>query len=364
MQDREERLFQEALDWKLPKASEKTLREIQKNWDETAIPLDSLGQFQKLLTKIGVILDCPRPKVQKSAVLVFCSDNGVVEEGISQCGQEVTKAVALNMGKGMSSVNRMADCCGSKVMVFDVGMNCEENIPGVVCKKIAKGTNNFRKMPAMTKAQALQGILEGMELVKKCKEDGYRILATGEMGIGNTTTSSAITAALLGVSADRVTGKGAGLSAEGVERKIAIIEEAISKYDLYHKDPLEVLCCVGGFDLAAMTGVYLGGARYRMPIVLDGVISQAAALVAERLKPGCVEYMIPSHGSREPASGVILNELGLLPVLQADMALGEGTGAVMMLSLLQMAEAVYREEFTFEAISVKQYERFSEENEE
>jgi nicotinate-nucleotide--dimethylbenzimidazole phosphoribosyltransferase len=197
-----------------------------------------------------------------------------------------------------------------------------------------------------------------MELVRMCKEKGYTLLATGEMGIGNTTTSSAVAAALLGCEVEAITGRGAGLSREGLNHKIEVIKTALRKYELKQDEPLRALETVGGLDLAGLVGVFLGGAVYHIPVVLDGVISAVAALTAERLVPGVKNYMIPSHAGKEPATEKILQELSLQPVIRADLALGEGTGAVMMFALLDMAMALYDSTTTFQAARIEQYERY------
>ena len=196
-------------------------------------------------------------------------------------------------------------------------------------------------------------------MVGQLKARGFRILGTGEMGIGNTTTSCAVAAALLKKPVSTMVGSGAGLSNEGLSRKRKIIEEAIARYDLYEADPMTVLCCVGGFDLAALVGTMIGGAYFGMPIVLDGVITEAAALVAVRMLPRVREYLIASHEGKEPAARVILAELGLRATIYADMALGEGTGAVMSMAQLDTVLALYRKPLDFADLSIDAYQRFS-----
>ena len=194
-------------------------------------------------------------------------------------------------------------------------------------------------------------------MVRECKERGYGILATGEMGIGNTTTSSAVAAALLDCDVAKVTGRGAGLSDDKLVHKRKVVAEALEKYELRRADALRILITVGGLDIGGLAGVCIGGALYHVPIVLDGVISMTAALLAERIVPGTREYLIPSHKGKEPAVDLLMKELGLEPVIDGGMALGEGTGAVMMLSLLDMALAVYRDRTTFSDIRIEKYER-------
>jgi len=332
-------------------------KQVCKNWDSIAKPLDGLGRFETLIARIGAITGTDHVDISKKAVVILCADNGIVEEGVSQSGQEVTAAVARSMGQGQSSVGQMAKAVGADTIPVDIGIHSEEQIPGVLSKKVRCGTRNFRKEPAMTEAEVLHAIAVGMELVHECKENGYQILATGEMGIGNTTTSSAAAAALLKCSADQVTGRGAGLNDMGFAKKQKVIEDAIQNYELYEADAFTILQTVGGLDLAGLVGVCIGGARDHIPIVLDGFISMVAALLAERLVPGTKEYYIPSHIGKEPAIRLLAEELQLEPIIDGNMALGEGTGAVMMFALLDVALRVYQARTTFKEIEIEQYER-------
>lgn len=331
---------------------------VRRNWDSLAKPLDGFGEFEHIFAKIGAITGNPKVPIEKKAVLVMCADNGIVEEGVSQSGQEVTAKVAEAMGAGKSSVCRLAAYAGADVIPVDVGIAGKSEIRGIWKKKIRYGTRNFLKEPAMTEEEVLAAIETGIEMAAFCKESGYELLATGEMGIGNTTTGSAVAAALLGCLAGQITGRGAGLSDEGLLRKTEVIRQGLKKYDDVKEDALQILACLGGLDIAALCGVYIGGAIARLPVVMDGMISAVAALTAERLVPGVKEYLLPSHQSREPASGRILRELGLRPVLSADLALGEGTGALLMLGLLDMVHAVYEHKTTFADIAMEPYTRF------
>ncbi|MDE7428989.1 MAG: nicotinate-nucleotide--dimethylbenzimidazole phosphoribosyltransferase, partial [Lachnospiraceae bacterium] len=327
--------------------------------DRIAKPLDGMGRFESLTARIGAILGTEEIDIAKKAVIIMCADNGIVAEGVSQSGQEVTAAVAAQMGRGDSSVGKMAAVIGADTIPIDIGIHSSEPIPGVLDRKICCGTRNFKKEPAMTGEETARAINTGIEMVAVCKGKGYRILATGEMGIGNTTTSSAVTAALLRCKAEEVTGRGAGLCEEKLRRKGEIITEAIEKYELYAAEPFRVLETVGGLDIAGLVGVCIGGAVYHLPVVLDGVISMAAALLAERLVPGTKKYLIPSHKGKEPAVEMLKEALGLEPVIDGELALGEGTGAVMMLSLLDMALCIYHGGTLFSNIEVNQYERYS-----
>lgn len=333
-------------------------RKIKSNWDAIAKPLDGMGKFESMTAQIGAILEDEKIDISKKAVIIMCADNGIVAEGISQSGQDVTRLVAENMGKGQSSVGRMAAFAGADTIPVDIGINDPLPIPGVLNRKVRQGTRNFKNESAMTAAEVLQAIQTGIDIVEKCKKDGYQILATGEMGIGNTTTSSAIAASLLRCDVNEVTGRGAGLNDYGLMRKRQMIKEAIDQYNLYEAEAFRILQTVGGLDIAGLTGVCIGGAIYHVPIVLDGVISMVAALVAEKLVPGTKEYLIPSHIGKEPAMINISKALNMEPVIAGNLALGEGTGAVMLFPLLDMALEVYRESSSFSEIKVEQYERY------
>lgn len=326
--------------------------------DAIAKPLDGLGQFEKLLVQIAGITGTDEIRIDKRAILAMCADNGIVAEGVTQTSRDVTAIVAVNMATGRSSVNRMAAVGGTEVFATDVGIATEVNCDNLRNRKVRKGTADFLKEPAMREAEALQAIEEGILWVRECKEQGYQILGTGEMGIGNTTTSTAVGCALLGLTPEEVTGRGAGLDDAGLARKKTVIARAIKQYDLYGKDALTVLQTVGGLDIAGIAGVFIGGALYRVPIVLDGMITAVAALVADRLVPGTRAFMLASHLSKEPITRKIMEELGLHPVIQADLALGEGTGAAMLFPLLDMALTVYRENDSFDEMQIDAYERF------
>lgn len=326
--------------------------------DAIAKPLDGLGQFEKLIVQIAGITGSADVQIGRRAILAMCADNGIVAEGVTQTSGDVTAIVAVNMATGRSSVNRMAAVGGTEVFATDIGISTEVDCDSLRNRKVRKGTADFLKEPAMREAEALQAIEEGILWVRECKEQGYQILGTGEMGIGNTTTSTAVGCALLGLTPEEVTGRGAGLNDEGLARKKSVIARAIKQYDLNGKDALTVLQTVGGLDIAGIAGIFIGGALYRVPIVLDGMITAVAALVADRLVPGTRAFMLASHLSKEPITRKIMEELGLHPVIQAELALGEGTGAAMLFPLLDMALTVYRENNSFDEMQIDAYERF------
>lgn len=332
--------------------------EVKRKWDNAAKPLDSLGRFEDITARIGAVQGSADIDISKKTVIVFCSDNGIVEEGISQSGQEVTLAVSRAMGRRGSSVCKMAAKAGMSVIPVDIGINSDEKVEGFVYKKIRKGTRNFLKQPAMTKEELTEAMQVGADMAYEAVKNGVQLICLGEMGIGNTTTSAAVTAALTNKSAGELVGRGAGLDDERLKKKEQVIDEAIKKYGLYDADTLTVLSSVGGFDIAAMVGAIAGAAFCHVPVVIDGVVSCAAALAAVRLFPKVREYLIASHMSAEKTAGCVFDELGLTPVINAKMALGEGTGAVMMCALLDIALTLYQDQLTFDDIEIEKYTRF------
>ena len=348
---------------------DKTVYElVKKHWDDVAKPLDGMGDFEDLICKIGAIQKSENVKLDKKALLIMCSDNGIVKEGVSQSDSSVTLSVAKNMARGKSSVAVMAKKNGIDVFVYDVGIDTDEEFEGLINAKIKKGTNDFYIEPAMSEEDALKAINIGINLVKECADKNYDILLTGEMGIGNTTTSAAVCASIILSSVyapdtedliNKLTGRGAGLDDEKFLNKKRIIRESIEKYSLKNADAFTILKTVGGFDIAALTGVCIGSAIYGIPVILDGVITMTAGLVAEKICPGVKDYFILSHKGKEPASNIISETLGLKPVIDSNMALGEGTGAVMMTSLLGDALCVYNNAARFSEIAVENYKRFT-----
>ena len=372
---------QDLTEYKIAAIDESIRAKVKAHWDDVAKPLDGMGDFEELICRIGAIQKSEDVKLDKKALLIMCSDNGIVKEGVSQSDSSVTLSVAKNMLKGKSSVAVMAEKNGIDVFVYDVGIDSDEEPEGIINAKIKKGTNDFYIEPAMSEEETLKAINFGINLVKEYRDKNYDIILTGEMGIGNTTTSAAVCSAIFEgdiyklerafnsgyiydnidteLLTDKLTGRGAGLDDEKFFNKKRIIRESIEKYSLKTADAFTILATVGGFDIAALTGVCMGGAIYGVPVVLDGVITMTAGLVAEKICPGVKEYLILSHKGKEPASEMISDALGLKPVIDGDMALGEGTGAVMMLSLLGDALCVYNNAARFSEIAVENYIRLS-----
>ena len=326
-----------------------------KHWDAVAKPLRSLGLLEEAVVRMAAIERTEMVRLGKRAVVVMCADNGVVAEGVTQTGQEVTAIVAENMTRKATSVCQMAQVARADVIPVDVG-TCRPLCEGVLDRCIRRGgTANMTQGPAMSREECLRAIQVGIDIVNQLKEQGYGIIATGEMGIGNTTTSSAIVSVLLDRDPGQVTGRGAGLSSAGLERKIAAIERAIAVNAPDPADPIDVLHKVGGLDIAGLVGVFLGCAAQRIPVLVDGFISATAALVATRLCPCVQDYLMASHVSKEPAGQMLLDALGLRPLLYGEMCLGEGTGAVAIMPLLDMALAVYHGMTTFEETNIETY---------
>ena len=321
-------------------------------WDGIAKPVGSLGQLEYTVRTLAGIQRTANVKIDRRAVLVFCADNGVVAQGVASTPQDITAVMAGFIAQGRSTVGIMAREAHADVITVDVGMCRRVDDPNIIDRHIADGTADMTKGPAMTREQAQQAIQTGIDMVRECKANGYQMLATGEMGIGNTTTSSAVAALLLSMPFEEVTGLGAGLNSAGLERKLHAIQRAIEVNRAHICDTLDVLSKVGGFDIAAMAGAFIGGAIYDIPVVVDGLISAVSALVASRLCPSARNCMIASHVSEEPASRKILDSMSLSPVICAYMRLGEGTGAVAVLPLLDMALAVYRNLMTFDEIGM------------
>ena len=352
--------YEELTTMTLHTLNEQAMEEAQQHWDHIAKPLDGLGRFENMIVQIAGMTGNPQVILDKKAVVPMCADNGIIAEGVSQSGAEVTAIVANNMANGISSVCRMSKVAGADVLPVDIGILNPEQIPlspQLRGKRVRFGSRNFRYEPAMTRGETLQAIQVGIDMVKECKNQGYKILATGEMGIGNTTTSSAMASMLLQIPVEQVTGKGAGLKQEGIRHKCQIIAEAIQKYHLDSQDTFGILQTFGGYDIAGLVGLYIGGALYQIPVVIDGIIASVAALCAVRLRKEVRDFMLPSHLSGEPASVAIMKELGLTPVIDGQLALGEGTGAVMLFPLLDMVLQVYQENTTFADIAIADYER-------
>lgn len=335
---------------------EKAMIQARSHWNQIAKPLHSFGQLEDLVVQMAGILETPQVQIQKRAVIVMCADNGVVAEGVTQCDSSVTASVAAAMCRGDGNINNLAKLYGAEVQVVDIGMETDVETDGLLQNKVAYGTKNLAQEAAMTEEQVRKAIETGIAQVSYCKKEGYRIVVTGEMGIGNTTTSSAIASVLLDRSPVEVTGRGAGLDTEGWKRKVAVIQRALARKSLSKERPLELLAEVGGLDIAGLVGVFLGGGIYRIPVIVDGVIATVAAALAAQLNPQVKDYMIASHVSEEPSAKALLASLGLHPVIHAGLCLGEGTGGALLLPLLDGALALYHSDHSFAGLQMEPYE--------
>lgn len=340
----------------LIKASDKRWSELaREKWNSVAKPLGSLGIFEQLIEKTAAIQKTADVHFSKRTIVVMCADNGVTAEGVSQSDSSVTAVCAEAIGRGTSNVNVLAGLYGADVMAVDIGIERDTERTCITDKKVRNGTGNIAKVPAMSREEAEKAISAGMDIVGELCEGGTDIIVTGEMGIGNTTTSSAVSSVLLGLPPEIVTGRGAGLSDAGLEKKIIAVRNAIEVNRPDADDPVDIISKVGGLDIAGMTGLFLGGSVYGIPVVIDGVISAVSALLAYRIAPDSADYMLPSHVSDEPAGRLLLESMGLRAPLTAAMRLGEGTGGAMLLPLLDGALEVYNSSHRFEDIGIERY---------
>ena len=323
-----------------------------RRWDALAKPLGSLGALEEAVIRMAALTGDADPRIDRRALLVFCADNAVVQQGVSQCGSEVTAAVARALAKGESTVCHMARAARCTVQPVDMGIRDFPGCKGLVSCRIRNGGADISKGPAMSRDECLSAIRAGAGLAMVQQAD---ILAVGEMGIGNSTTAAAVASVLLGLEPERLVGRGAGLSDAGLARKVAAVRRALEVNRPDPADPVDVLSKVGGLDLAAMCGAFLGAAVCRVPVLIDGAISAAAALCAARLFPEAKTAMLASHVSAEPAGRPLLKALGLRPMIDAGLRLGEGSGAVAALPLLDLALAVYRSEHDFYKLGIEPY---------
>ena len=307
---------------------------------ELAKPPGSLGLLEDISVQLAGITGQVKNELSKTRIYVLAADNGVVDEGVSSAPQSVTLAQSINLTRGLTGASCLAKHFQDELVVVDMGIKLPYHCPEILNRSLGKGTKNLYKEPAMTREQAVQGILTGMELATQAKLDGVSILGVGEMGIGNTTTSSAVLSALTGASVEDVTGRGGGLTDAAFLKKKHVIEHALQLHRPDKTDAIDVLSKVGGFDLCAMTGVFLGAAKQRIPVVVDGFISIVAALCAARLSPAAKAYFIGSHRSFEIGFQLAARELGLHPCLDLGMRLGEGSGCPIAFRVVEAACAV------------------------
>ncbi len=321
--------------------------------DNLTKPKGSLGELEEYAMRIVAITENATPSLDKKAVFVLASDHGVVEEGISAYPKEVTKEMVYNFLNGCAGINALAKHAGVDVFVVDMGVDWHfEKTDGLLTRKINNGTRNLAKEPAMTQGEAIRSIETGIVLAIEAAEKGYNLIAAGDMGIGNTTPSATVICALTGLNPKDVVGYGTGIGEEVWEHKIEVVKNALELYKADPDFPVDILAKVGGFEIGGIAGLILGGASRRIPVVVDGFVSTAGALVAMALCPPVKEYIFFSHKSAEGGHGLILKKLGVKPTLDLNMRLGEGTGAVLGMFVIEAAVKAYNEMATFDEAGV------------
>jgi len=331
---------------------QEAMEEAQKHLDFLLKPQGSLGKLEDIARQMAGITGNVQNTLAKKMIIVGCSDNGIHEEGVAVTPQDVSWLIADCMVRGIAGVATLGRHAGADLRVIDLGLLKDVPTPGVVNRKIQRSTSNFAKQQAMTREEAIRAIEIGIEETNKAFDEGYDLVATGEVGIANTTTSSAMLYAFTGKSLDVLVGRGAGLDDAGLKLKKECIQQACELHKPDAADPIDVLAKVGGFDIACMAGTFLAAAARRKPVVMDGFISGVAALLAVRLCPEVKGYIFPSHGSAEPGTRVIFEELGMEPMLQMNMRLGEGTGAALAFHILDAAMYMMNNMGTFAHIGM------------
>lgn len=336
------------------KSTNKKFYEVaQKHLDNLTKPPGSLGRLEEFAKQLVAISENPRPELDKKVVFTFAGDHGVTEEGVSAYPKEVTQQMIFNFIRGGAGINVIARHAGAEVVVIDIGVDHDfGKLAGLTTMKVIRGTRNFTKEPAMTVDEAIKCIEVGIKLASDYTKKGYKIFGTGEMGIGNTTPSSAIASVLTGRPVSEVTDKGTGISKESLKRKIKIIEEGIK---LNRPDPesaIDVLCKVGGAEIGGIAGLILGAAANRIPVVIDGFISTAGAMIAYCLQPEVKDYMFAAHNSTEIGHAAMLDKMGLKPIFDMNLRLGEGTGAALAMIMIEAGLKIYKEMATFKEAGV------------
>lgn len=332
-----------------PRSGEETQRRL----DNKTKPRRSLGRLEELACRIAAIHGNPNPALPEKAIVVMGADHGVVEEGVSAYPQEVTRQMLLNFARGGAAINVLARHAAAKVVVVDMGV--KEPLPPtpeVRAVRIGPGTRNFTRGPAMTREEATAALEAGIQIAEELARDGVTLLGVGDMGIGNTTPSSALASVFTGAPPEEVTGRGTGIDDATYRRKIEVIRRGLEVNLPRVDDPLDVLAKVGGFEIAGLAGVVLGGAAHRIPVVADGFITGVAALTAVRLAPKTAGYLITSHRSMEAGHRLVLQALGTKPLLDLDLRLGEGTGAALAMGLVDASLRILHEMATFDTAGV------------
>jgi nicotinate-nucleotide--dimethylbenzimidazole phosphoribosyltransferase len=329
------------------------MEKAQTRLDDLTKPVGSLGRLEEFARRLVAITENTTPSIGKKVVFTFAGDHGIATEGVSAYPKEVTPQMVFNFLNGGAAINVLALHGGAENVVIDIGVDYDfGGAPGLVNRKVMSGTRNMLKEPAMTRDEAEQCLTVGIELASEYAGKGYGLFCTGDMGIGNTTPSSAIAAALTGRPVAEVTGRGTGLDDEGLKQKIATIEKTIRLRAPDPHDPIDVLAKVGGTEIGGIAGLILGAAAHRVPVVVDGFISTAGALIAYVIEPTTADYMFAGHNSVEVGHQAMLEKMGLKPILDLDLRLGEGTGAVLATMIIEGGLKIYREMATFSEAGV------------
>ncbi|MBI4655030.1 MAG: nicotinate-nucleotide--dimethylbenzimidazole phosphoribosyltransferase [Nitrospirae bacterium] len=333
----------------------KFIEQAQKRLDNLTKPQGSLGRLEEFARQLVAITENTMPELDKKVIFTFAGDHGVAEEGVSAFPKEVTKQMVFNFLNGGAGINVLARHAGAEVVVVDIGVDAEfEDMKNTcfVSQKVVKGTKNMRSTSAMTRDEAMKCIEVGIELANEYAKKGYKVFGTGDMGIANTTPSSAIASVLTGKTVDEVTGRGTGINDEIWKNKVDVIKDAIALNKPDPSDPMDVLAKVGGAEIGGIAGLILGAAANKIPVVVDGFISTAGALIAYTMEPKTKDYMFSAHNSQEVGHKVMLEKIGLKPILDLDLRLGEGTGAALAMLIIEAGLKIYKDMATFKEAAV------------
>ncbi len=345
----------------LIESTAKDIKPVNKEWYEVARkhldnltkPPGSLGRLEEFAQRLVAITENKKPVLDKKVIFTFAGDHGIVDEGVSAYPKEVTPQMVFNFLRGGAGINVLARHAGSEIVVVDIGVDHDfGEVEGLMNMKVMKGTRNFAKGPAMTRAEAVRCIESGIELAIGYAKKGYKLFGTGDMGIGNTTPSSAIASVITRTPVSEVTGKGTGISDEALVRKTRVIEDAIRLNQPDPEDALDVLSKVGGAEIGGIAGLILGAASCRIPVVVDGFISTAGALIAYTVEPAVRDYIFAAHNSVEKGHRVMLEKMGLTPILDLGLRLGEGTGTALAMLMIEAGLKIYKEMATFQEAGV------------
>ena len=336
---------------------ETAMKEARARQDTLTKPPGSLGRLEELSIQLAGMKADPFPSVERKAVIVMAADHGVAQEGVSAYPSDVTAQMVLNFVRGGAAINVLAHQARARVTVVDIGVNADfEPMPGLLRRKVLCGTRNMAQGPAITREEAGRALQVGVDVLHEEASLGLDLVATGDMGIGNTTPSSAIAAVLTGLPVEQVVGRGTGIDDQALERKVKVIEQALQLNQPDRNDALDVLHKVGGLEIAGLAGVMIAAASRRIPVVVDGFISTASAMIAVSLAPGVREYLISSHQSVEIGHQAMLKHLNLKPLLDLNLRLGEGTGAALAFHLIEASTRILREMATFDEAGVSDKE--------